>query len=150
MAEEETSGFTVTDRRTASQASVEAETGVSPEQSAAPEQSEAQEEEQTAREAPRADPAMLLAMAAMQIDAGTLAHVMMGVFDGKAWQAMGLVADPLTGEAKIDLKAAHLAIDSVQFFLGKVEDDLTSEEKRDARRRLNDLRMNFLSKSTGQ
>lgn len=92
------------------------------------------------------DPAMLLSIAAMQMDTRELAITLVAVFDGHAWQRMGLVANPLTGESQQDLPAAQLAIDCVQFLLGKVESSLSDEERREAQRRLNDLRMNYLAK----
>ena len=61
-------------------------------------------------------------------------------------RAMGLVSDPRTGKSEKDLSAAQLAIDCVQFLIGKVENDLSESERRDAQRRLNDLRMNYVAK----
>ncbi len=93
------------------------------------------------------EPAMLLSMAAMQMDTRALATALIAAFDGHAWYGMGLVANPLTGETKKDLPSAQLAIDCVQFLLGKVESSLSAEERREAQRRLSDLRMNYLTKA---
>jgi hypothetical protein len=92
------------------------------------------------------DPALLLSIAAMQLDVQMLARLLMPIFDGQAWRAMGFLVDPKTGETRKDLAGAQLAIDCVQFLLGKVEQSLSSDERREMQRRLNDLRMNYLSK----
>ncbi|HZT44479.1 MAG TPA: DUF1844 domain-containing protein [Chthonomonadaceae bacterium] len=95
---------------------------------------------------PALDPIMLLSLAAMQLDVRTFVQTLLGVFDAYAWQAMGLVANPATGEPHKDLPAAQLAIDCLQFLLGKAEADLSEPERREVQRRLNDLRMNYLAK----
>jgi hypothetical protein len=92
------------------------------------------------------DPALLLSMAALQMDTSTLMTALLAIFDGQAWRSMGLIADPRTGEVQKDLPSAQLAIDCVQFLLSKVEGLLTDSERRDAQRRLSDLRMNYLVK----
>jgi hypothetical protein len=91
-------------------------------------------------------PEMLLGFAAAQLEVFDLVELLIRVFDGHAWQNMGLVAHPMTGEVAKDLPAAQLAIDCVQFLLSKAEPRLTDTERRDAQRRLSDLRMNYLAK----
>lgn len=159
LTDQEPSGFTVVDRRHAAQADAEAAENAttaeaahsqnsSPEisepQASAPEADQAAATGSGERFAP--DPPMLLSIAAMQMDTHALAKTLLAVFDGHAWQAMGLVAHPLTGEIVKDLPTAQLAIDCVQFLLGKVEGDLSEEERRESQRRLSDLRMNYLAK----
>ena len=95
---------------------------------------------------PMPDPGALLAYVAMQMDVRTLASTLLGVFAGQAWQAMGLVANPVTGQTEKNLPDAQIAIDCVQFLLGKVDADLSAEERREIHRRLNDLRVNYLAK----
>jgi hypothetical protein len=92
------------------------------------------------------DPSILLSIAAMQMDIRTLALAMLAVFDGHAWRAMGFLADPKTGETTKDLSSAQLAIDCVQFFLGKLENGMGDTERREIQRRLTDLRMNYVNK----
>ena len=92
------------------------------------------------------DPTMLLSMAAMQMETPVLATALLSIFDGHAWQAMGLIAHPLIGDMRTDLPAAQLAIDCVAFLLGKVEGCLSEAERREAQRRLSDLRMNYLAR----
>ena len=95
---------------------------------------------------PRFDPEMLLSMAAMQMPTRQLALSLVSLFDGHAWKSMGLVADYVTGETKEDLPSAQLAIDIVQFLLGKVESDLSESERQEAQRRLKDLRINYVNR----
>lgn len=92
------------------------------------------------------DPAMLLGMAGMQMEAKTFLFALLPIFDAHAWRAMGLVGHPLTGETKKDLPTAQMAIDCVQFVLGKIESELPDAERREAQRRLSDLRMNYVTK----
>jgi len=167
MTDHETPGFKVVDKRRATTEGAAAETEVDPgasafqtpgtdpaETQAAP-QTEAPTEgdahdasasPQSEEDYGRPDPTMLMSFAAMQMDVRSLLRTLTTVFDGQAWRALGLVADPLTGEPKKDLPAAQLAIDAVQFLLGKIEVDLSEGERRELQRRLNDLRMNYLAK----
>jgi hypothetical protein len=110
---------------------------------------ENQESPQTEQEnagAQMPDPAYLLSYVALQMETKDLVAALSTIFDGHAWRALGLVADPRTGAVQQDLPTAQLAIDCVQFLLGKVESDMTEPERRDAQRRLNDLRVNYLGK----
>ena len=108
--------------------------------------SDAEAEQAPQEGLPALDPIMLLSLAAMQLDARAFAQSLLGVFDAYAWQAMGFVANPATGETQKDLPSAQLAIDCLQFLLGKVEADLSEMERREVQRRLNDLRMNYVAK----
>ena len=92
------------------------------------------------------DPAMLLSLGAMQMETRDLVSTLTVVFDGHAWRALGFHAHPVTGETQTDLPAAQLAIDCVQFLLGKMEGTLSEPERREVQRRLSDLRMNYLTK----
>lgn len=92
------------------------------------------------------NPAFYLSMAAMHIGTTELFKALLPIFDAHAWQNLGLIANQVSGEANKDLPAAQLAIDAVQFLLGKVESSLSATERRDLQRRLNDLRMNYLAK----
>lgn len=92
------------------------------------------------------DPAMMLSFAAMQMEPAPLVRALIAVFDGHAWRAMGLITDPVSGETKRDLPAAQLAIDCIQFLVGKVDSGISENEQRELQRRMNDLRMNYLLK----
>ncbi|HLJ55092.1 MAG TPA: DUF1844 domain-containing protein [Chthonomonadaceae bacterium] len=92
------------------------------------------------------DPSSLVAMAAMHLSTSALLPVLLAVFDHHAWRSIGLLADH-TGEAKKDLPSAQLAIDCYAFVLSKIEASLDEPERRDAQRRLTDLRMNYVAKT---
>jgi hypothetical protein len=66
-----------------------------------------------------------------------------------AWQKMGLLADPRTGEAKADLPQAKVAIDAVGDLIGRLETApdmaVPAAERRDLRNLLNDLRLNYVN-----
>jgi hypothetical protein len=148
MSDPSTPDFTVVDRRHAASQNAEpsedhAEDAVNPD---AP----TQQEQNSDSSVPQFDPAALVAFGALQVETRLLAQTLLSVFDQHAWVGMGLIANPRTGETQTDLPAAQLAIDTVQFLLTKVENDLTETDRRDAYRRLNDLRMNFLSKKQEQ
>jgi hypothetical protein len=149
MSDPSTPDFTVTDRRHAA-----SENGQPSEDNAedavAPDSQPEKEAQETEPSAPLFDPAALVTFGAMQVETRLLAQILLTVFDQHAWTAMGLLANPRTGETETDLPAAQLAIDTVHFLLSKVENDLTETERRDAYRRLNDLRMNYLSKKQAQ
>jgi hypothetical protein len=156
LAEENKPDFTVVDRRRATEDAAE---DAAPEQTeAAPvEQAEPAAASQPEQAAPEAesggeepfvpDPAMLLTFSAAQIETRDLTRLLVAIFDSHAWRNMGLIADPASGEPKEDLAAAQLAIDCVQFLLGKVEKDFSESERREAQRRLSDLRMNYVTKA---
>ena len=92
------------------------------------------------------DPAMLIAWAAMQTSPQELLGLLAPAFDSKARCALGLIADPQTGELSQDMDTAKVAIDAVQFCLGKAEPTLDAAEYREMMRRLNDLRLTCVAK----
>ncbi len=92
------------------------------------------------------DPALLVAMAGMQTTTPQLLALLLPAIDSQARRALGLLADPQTGELLVDLNAAQIAIDAIQFLLGKTEATLQADNYREMQRRLNDLRLNFVAK----
>ena len=164
MADQEPAPFTVVDRRVASQETSDEAGEHAPETNLHTERTDAenlpssedqhvggdaaQETEPFAEhgEANLPDASLYLSMAAMHIGTADLVKSLLPIFDAHAWQNMGLIANPITHEANKDLPAAQLAIDTVQFLMGKAEGSLSDTERRDLQRRLNDLRMNYLAK----
>ncbi|MDQ2799583.1 MAG: DUF1844 domain-containing protein [Armatimonadota bacterium] len=67
----------------------------------------------------------------------------------QAWQKLGLLADPQTGEAKPDLVEAKVAIDAVCDLAARLESApeavIPGDMRRDLRTLLNDLRLNYVS-----
>jgi hypothetical protein len=164
MTENEKPDFTVVDRRQAAAAEetppLETQTAPAPDsattaldydvqESAAPSASSSEgnpESESGADPFGLPNPAMLIAMAAMQTSPQELMGLLAPAFDSQARRGLGLIADPQTGELSQDLDTAKAAIDAVQFCLGKAESTLEAAEYREMMRRLNDLRLTYVAK----
>lgn len=67
----------------------------------------------------------------------------------QAWQKLGLLADPQTGEAQPDLAEAKVAIDAVSDLASRLENapeaQVPTDLRRDLRTLVNDLRLNYVS-----
>jgi hypothetical protein len=67
----------------------------------------------------------------------------------QAWQKLGLLADPQTGEAQPDLVEAKVAIDIVGDLAARLENApesaVPADLRRDLRTLVNDLRLNYVS-----
>jgi hypothetical protein len=61
-----------------------------------------------------------------------------------AWMAMGLVADPSTGEIERNLEDAKIAIDAVAYLASQVEPNLDEPTRRELKRVVSDLQVNFV------
>ncbi len=164
MPENETPNFTVVDRRQAAQAeetpqpaAPTAQPTASSENTSeveAPQDAQASTADSSASPEPTAgedpfglpDPALLLAWAAMQTTSRELLGLLAPTFDSQARRALGLIADPQTGELTQDMETAKVAIDAVQFCLSKAEPTLDAAEYREMMRRLNDLRLTYVAK----
>lgn len=133
MAEEE-AGFTFVDKRR-TQAAAPAEAAVTV----------------TEPEAVKAD--------GVEMDEEDMAGVMPTTYDligycinllsSQAWQKLGLLADPQTGEAEPDLADAKVAIDTVGDLAARLETApetiISADMRRDLHTLLNDLRLNYVS-----
>lgn len=67
-----------------------------------------------------------------------------------AWIALGLIADPTTGEIQAELEQAKMAIDGVKFLAEKVERQLDDTTRRDLKNLVNDLQVNFVQQMSRQ
>ncbi len=71
------------------------------------------------------------------------------LLSSQAWQKLGLLADPQTGEAQPDLAEAKVAIDTVGDLAARLETApeavISADMRRDLRTLLNDLRLNYVS-----
>ena len=71
------------------------------------------------------------------------------LLSSQAWQKLGLLADPQTGEAAPDLEDAKVAIDAVGDLAARLETApeaiISADMRRDLRTLLNDLRLNYVS-----
>jgi len=80
-------------------------------------------------------------------DVYTLAQFTISLLGNAAWQHLGLVADPQTGEVKKDLAQAQLSIDIISFLFDKIKHTLEKEQEREVRNLLTNLTMNYVEKS---
>ena len=80
-------------------------------------------------------------------DVYTLSQFTISLLGNAAWQHLGLVADPQTGELKKDLTQAQLSIDIISFLFDKIKDKLEKEQEREIRNLLTNLTMNYMEKS---
>ena len=142
MAEEET-GFTFVDRRRTAPEAV-------PEPAAAPQAFQSQVYENTLDE-PQGDSSQ--ASDSQPADAAPTTYDMLGycinLLASQAWQKLGLLADPQTGEAQPDLEEAKLAIDAVGDLAARLdsapETIIPADLRRELRTLVNDLRLNYVS-----
>lgn len=72
----------------------------------------------------------------------------LSILAGEAWQKLGLMADPKTGEAAPDLEQAKVAIDAVGDLAARLEaapaEFVPDTLRRDLKTLLNDLRLNYV------
>ncbi|MGQ9808717.1 MAG: DUF1844 domain-containing protein [Armatimonadota bacterium] len=88
----------------------------------------------------------------MSAEVPDLLAYMLSLLGAAAWQWMGLIANPVTRKAEVDLNQARLAIDTFEDIARRLYPYLDEETNRQIRQSLTDLRVNFLerSKSGGQ
>ncbi len=65
-----------------------------------------------------------------------------------AWYWMGLRINPATKKAQEDMLQAKIAIDSVVFLVDKIAPHLEEEQKKEYRRMVSDLQVNYVQKSS--
>jgi hypothetical protein len=70
-----------------------------------------------------------------------------GLMTAQAWQWMGLVANPVSGEVKKDLKQARLSIDSVAALTELLSPNVEPDERRELENLVSNLRLNFVNQS---
>lgn len=81
------------------------------------------------------------------IDTLTLVHLFIGELGARTWMHLGLLQNPVTKLVVKDLPQARLAIDCVAALIEKIDPEISDDERRDYRRLLNDLRMNYVQQS---
>lgn len=76
----------------------------------------------------------------------TLFAWFMGILNSKTWEYLGLMMNPKTKEISQDLKKAKISIDSIEFLLNQIKDELDTEDKRQIADMLANLQMNYVEK----
>jgi hypothetical protein len=61
----------------------------------------------------------------------------------KAWRYMGLKVDPRTNELETDFNRAKIAIDCIIYLEGKLDPNLTEDDKNRFRNLITDLQINY-------
>lgn len=84
---------------------------------------------------------------AVPLDVYDLLRFCIGALNARAWVALGLLADPATGQLSKDLTQARIAIDCVDFLAKQLEGVAGESEKRDLAVMLRDLRLNYVNQS---
>ncbi len=78
-------------------------------------------------------------------------YILSGFFNSllinAAWQHLGLMADPGTGEMKKDLDQAKMAIDTIAFLFERMEGKMEANDANQMRNVLINLQMNFVAKN---
>lgn len=103
-----------------------------------PEQQEATEAE--AREAAGAE----AEMPPLEMNVFDLLRASVGMFAQEAWVGLGIRARPGASEVETDLRCARVAIDTLEFLLAKLADELDPDEKRAFDAELSNLRINYV------
>jgi F0F1-type ATP synthase membrane subunit b/b' len=70
-----------------------------------------------------------------------------GILNGKAWEHLGLMMNPETKEIKQDLIKAKISIDSIEFLLNQIKNELNIEDKKQIEDMLANLQINYVEKS---
>jgi len=81
---------------------------------------------------------------AQRTDVYTLLRYTLDLYIAGAWQLMGFLPDPTTGQTHVALEEAQIAIDCADFLAGKLKPRLEPEAQREYERQLRDLKLNFL------
>jgi hypothetical protein len=79
-----------------------------------------------------------------------IAAYCMGLMTTEGFQRMGLIADPKTGKAIVDLPSARVAIDCVAALVNVLDEPsstLPEPVRREMKRTLNDLRLNYVDRT---
>ncbi|MDQ2688077.1 MAG: DUF1844 domain-containing protein [Armatimonadota bacterium] len=83
-------------------------------------------------------------------DVYSLIGYCVSLLSAQAWQCLGLLADPQTGQAQADLAQAKVAIDAVSDLAARLEAApqavVPENMRRELRTLVNDLRLNFVSR----
>jgi F0F1-type ATP synthase membrane subunit b/b' len=70
----------------------------------------------------------------------------MGILNSKTWEYLGLMMNPETKEINQDLKKAKTSIDTIEFLLNQIKDELEAEDKKHIADLLASLQMNYVEK----
>ncbi|MDQ7858496.1 MAG: DUF1844 domain-containing protein [Armatimonadota bacterium] len=81
-------------------------------------------------------------------DVPALVATCFSLLAARAWAAMGLIADPVTGRVERNLDHAQLAIDAAGALADVLRPRVGDAERRELERVLADLRLNFVEQKS--
>ena len=140
MPEEEEEGFSFVDKRHVAREDAPAEDPAAAPQTEADPEADLQDSEETLPE--DYDPR---SMGLPQLSIRDRIFMSIDILHQGAWIAMGLRADPATGEVEQDLESARLAIDCVTFLASKIQPELDDSTRREVKRIVSDMQLNFVN-----
>ena len=83
-------------------------------------------------------------MPPLEMNVFDLLRASLGMFAQEAWISLGIQARPGGSEVKTDLRCARVAIDTLEFLLAKLADEMEDEEKKAFDAELSNLRINYV------
>lgn len=84
------------------------------------------------------------------VDVYSMLKYFIGMLNAQAWQWLGLVKSPITGNVEKDLTQAKVAIDAISALIGQMQGKLSPAEQKELEALLSDLRINFVQQSSRQ
>lgn len=84
----------------------------------------------------------------LELTVGHIIRMNIGLLADKTWISLGLMPDPATGKVEPQLPEARRAIDVIADLVRHAQADAPPEELRELQRMLNDLRVNYVSRSS--
>lgn len=85
-----------------------------------------------------------IGMPGMEMGVNAILVMAMNLLSERAWAALGLVPDPMTGKIEKNLSEARRAIDALADILKHLESQATDAEKRELQGNLSNLRINYV------
>lgn len=82
------------------------------------------------------------------MDVYTLLRSFIGILGANAWQWMGLVKNPMTGNMEKDLDQAKVAIDIIRTLVDQIDNKLDDGERRELRALISDMQINFVQQKS--
>lgn len=108
--------------------------------------SDAKAENDKAKKTEEAQQAYERAQDIFSMDIVALMKLFITILSQRAWEYLGLIANPKTGVTKLDIKKSRMAIDTISFILDQIKDDIGDSEQREYRNFLTNLKMNFVDR----
>jgi len=134
--EQQEPSFEKVDKRHSAQEKTESADQQETEAEAPAEQPVEQEEPEMAQEAPL-----------QALDVYDTLRFMVSLLMQQAWISLGIQKAPGAEETKQDLPQAKVAIDTLEFVVGKLEPDLESQEKTELDSVLSNLQINYVKRA---